>query len=124
MVGTVQASGLTPETLSEKIQEAATKYLTEANVTVSVRQINSRRVYVTGQVNAPGVFPLGGPLTVMQLLALAGGLSEFADKDSITIMRVENGETSTIRFNYDWVMKGRNLRQNILLQPGDLVVVP
>ncbi len=125
LVGDLRATGHTPEELADKVETVISQYLTEPNVTVIVRQINSRRVFITGEVAGPGVYPLGGPLNVMQLIALAGGLSEFADKGGINIMRTdEQGQTRLIKFNYDWVRDGRRLDQNILLKPGDTVVVP
>ncbi len=79
----------------------------------------------TGEVAVPGAYPLIGPLTVVQLIALAGGLTAFADQKRISIVRTgDDGQTETIRFNYKWITEGRELDQNIQLQPGDTVVVP
>ena len=89
-----------------------------------MRQINSRKIFITGKVTNPGTFPLVGPRNVMQLIALAGGLTEYADAKNITIMRNENGQSRSFKFNYKDVAKGKKLEQNILLQPGDTVVVP
>ena len=124
LIGDLTAAGLTPETLRGQIQTAAAKYLADANVTVVVRQINSRKVFITGQVNSPGAYPLTAPRTVMQLIALAGGITEFADTENITIMRQEPGRTRSFKFNYKDVAKGKKLEQNLQLQPGDTVVVP
>ena len=96
----------------------------DPSVTVVVRQINSRKVFITGEVTTPGAYPLAGPRTVMQLIALAGGLTEYADKKNITINRVENGQARALKFNYSDVAKGKNLAQNIVLKPGDTVVIP
>jgi polysaccharide export outer membrane protein len=89
-----------------------------------VRQINSRKVFITGEVANPGAYPLTGPRTVMQLIALAGGLNEYADKNAITVMRMEHDQQRAYRFHYDDVARGKALQQNILLRPGDTVVVP
>jgi polysaccharide export outer membrane protein len=124
LIGELRAAGLTSEQLKTQIQTAATKYLTDANVQVIVRQINSRKVYVTGMVTTPGSYPLTGPRTVMQAIALAGGVTEFADSENISILRTENGKTVSFKFNYKDVSKGRKLEQNLLLQPGDTIVVP
>lgn len=124
LVGDVRASGLRPETLRDAIKQAAGKYLTDANVTVVVRQVNSRKVFITGQVTTPGAFPLAGPRTVMQVIALAGGIAEYADAEHISIMRTEQGRTRVFKFNYKDVSRGKKLEQNILLMPGDTVVVP
>jgi polysaccharide export outer membrane protein len=124
LIGDIRAAGLKPETLREKIQTAASRYLTEASVIVVVRQINSRTVFITGEVAKPGAYPLAGPRTVMQLIALAGGLKEYADSNSITVMRTENGSQRSFPFRYKDVARGKALAQNITLRPGDTVVVP
>jgi polysaccharide export outer membrane protein len=124
LIGELRAAGLTPDTLKQQIQTSAVKYLSDANVAVVVRQINSRKVYITGQVTTPGAYPLTGPRTVMQLISLAGGVTEFADSSSITIMRTIDGRTTSHKFNYKDVSRGKNLEQNLMLRPGDTVVVP
>ena len=125
LVGDLLAAGLRPEKLARKIETLSAVYLTEPNVTVVARQINSRKAFITGEVSSPGGYSLSGPLTVMQLIALAGGLSEWADEENIKIMRVgDDGRTTAIKFNYEWIRKGKRLDQNILLKPGDTVVVP
>jgi polysaccharide biosynthesis/export protein len=124
LVGDIHAAGLKPEGLRVEIQKAAAKFQQDPNVTIVVRQINSRKVFITGQVATPGAFPLTSPRTVMQLIALAGGLTEYADKKHITVMRVENEKQQVFPFNYSDVSKGKNVSQNILLKPGDTVIVP
>jgi polysaccharide biosynthesis/export protein len=124
LLNDVQASGLTPEALRERIQAAATKFVADPSVTVVVKAINSRKVFITGNIAKPGQYPLAGPTSVMQLIAMAGGLQEFADADRILIMRTESGKQIAKRFNYEDVREGKNLNQNIELQPGDTVIVP
>lgn len=124
LLGDITAAGLTPHALKEEIQKAAARLLEDPTVTVIVRQINSRKVFITGQVGTPGAYALTGPRTVMQLIALAGGLTEYADKKNISIMRVEGNTTRSFKLNYNDVSKGKKLEQNILLRPGDTVVVP
>ena len=124
LLGDIQAAGLRPDALKDRIQTAAGKYVTDPNVTIIVRQLNSRKVFITGQVTTPGAYPLAGPRSVMQLIALAGGVSEYADASNVTIVRQEAGRTRSFRFNYKDVSKGRKLEQNIQLLPGDTVVVP
>lgn len=124
VIGELQAAGLRPEDLKKQIETAATKYVTDPNVTVVVRAINSRRVFVTGRVTTPGVHLLKGPLTVMQAIALSGGVTEFADAKNIKVLRIVDGKSVTLPFNYKDVVRGRKLEQNILLLPGDTVVVP
>jgi polysaccharide export outer membrane protein len=124
LIGDLSAAGMTPEALRMQVQTAAAKYVQDATVTVVVRQIHSRKVFITGEVRLPGAYPLTGPRTVMQLIAVAGGLNEFADAKKITVMRTEQGRELILKFNYNEVAHGKKLEQNILLKPGDTVVVP
>ena len=93
-------------------------------MTVVVKEINSRKVFITGQVAKPGPYALTVPTTVLQLIAMAGGIQEYAASKNIRIMRVENGKEVSYKFNYKDAMKGKNLKQNIMLKPGDTVIVP
>jgi polysaccharide export outer membrane protein len=124
LLNDVQAAGLTVEELRLRITEAANKLIEEPTVAVVVKQINSRKVFITGQVAKPGPYPLNGPTTVVQLLAIAGGVLEYAKEKEIAIMRTENGRQVSLRFNYDEVKKRKNLEQNIQLKPGDSIIVP
>jgi polysaccharide export outer membrane protein len=123
LLGDVAAAGLTPEALKEHITRAAAKLIEDPSVTVVVRTINSRKVYITGQVNTPNGYPLTRDLTVMQLISLAGGLTEYADKKNITVLRAENGQQKAYKVNYKELSEGKNLAQNIVLKPGDQVMV-
>jgi polysaccharide biosynthesis/export protein len=124
LLNDVKAAGLTPDEFREQVMKAATQYVEDPNVTIVIRQINSRKVYVTGNVSKPGSFPLTGPTTVMQALAMAGGLTEYAEESDIVIMRTVNAKTQTFKFNYKDVIKGKKLEQNIELRPGDTIIVP
>jgi polysaccharide biosynthesis/export protein len=124
LLNDVQASGLTPEQLRVAITAGAAKFVEEPTVAVVVKAINSRKVFITGQVGKAGYYPLAGPTTVLHLIATAGGVAEYADKGKISIVRKENGKDVSYRFNYEDVMKGKNLSQNIELKPGDTVIVP
>lgn len=124
LINEVHAAGLTPEQLRLAVTAAAAKLVEEPTVTIMVKQINSRRVFITGQVAKPGPYPLMGPTTVLQLITIAGGLAEYADGENIGIIRTEGGKQSRLRFNYKDVMRGRNLQQNIELRPGDQILVP
>jgi polysaccharide export outer membrane protein len=124
LLNDVQASGLTPQQLRDTITEAAKRYIEDPSVSVVVRQINSRKVYVTGEVIKPGPYLLAGPTTVLQMIAIAGGLREYADAKHITLMRVENGRTVGYPFNYRDVSNRKSLSQNLELKPGDTIVVP
>jgi len=124
LIRDVKAAGLTPNELADRIQEAVREFIEDASVTVVVRQMNSRKVFITGEVARPGSYQLAASMTVIQLIAVAGGLTEFAEARSISVLRVKAGETSTFAFDYKNVANGRNPAQNIMLRPGDTVVVP
>ena len=124
LVNDIVAVGLTPEQLRDRIREEASRYVEDPSVTVIVRQINSRRVFITGMVGKPGAYPMTKAITVLQLLSIAGGLNEYADSKNIMIMRREDGQQVALKFNYNDVRKGKNLKQNIELRSGDTVVVP
>jgi type II secretory pathway predicted ATPase ExeA/protein involved in polysaccharide export with SLBB domain len=124
LIGDLRAVGLQPAALREAITKAAGRFLEDINVTVVVRKINSRKAFITGEVRAPGAYDLAGPRTVLQLIALAGGLTEYADGKNITVMRNEQGQMRTLKFNYKDVSRGKNLSQNVEVKPGDTVVVP
>jgi polysaccharide export outer membrane protein len=125
LVGEVQAAGLTPLTLEANIKGALQAYLTEPEVTVIVEKINSEKFNILGRVAKPGAYPLTDPTTVLDAIALAGGCRDFAKNKAIYILRVNaDGSESRIPFNYQSVIKGKNLEQNILLRPRDTIVVP
>ena len=124
LLNDVMASGRTPEQLRDAIQQLARAYLEDPPPTVVVKEIKSRRVFITGQVEKPGPYPLNDRLTVLQLIAVAGGLKEFADGKSITVMRTVNGRVVALPFNYRDVIRRKHLDQNVELRPGDTVVVP
>lgn len=124
LINDVDASGLTPEQLRLRITELALKFVQDPAVSVVVKQINSRQVFIMGNVGKPGPYPLGGSTTVMQLIAMAGGLTEWAKEDGIVVLRNQSGQPTRHTFNYRWVLEGKNMRQNIELRPGDTVLVP
>jgi polysaccharide biosynthesis/export protein len=124
LLNDVQASGLTAMQLAASLHEGLSKYLNNPQVTVTVTEINSRRVYLTGEVNHPGALPLLPNMTVLQALSSAGGFTQFAKLKNIYIMRSENGKQVKHPFNYKQVVKGNLAEQNIPLQPGDVIVIP
>lgn len=124
LLNDVDAAGLTPAQLCDRVTERAKRYVEDPSVSVVVKQINSRRVFVTGEVMKPGPYMLIGPMTVLQMIATAGGLREYADSKHIIVMRVEGGRPVSYPFNYQDVSRRKNLRQNLDLKPGDTVVVP
>jgi len=124
LLNEVQAAGLTPEQLRVKLTDEAKQYVQDPNASVVVKEINSRKVFITGEVTKPGPYALTGPMTVLQLISTAGGLTEYANAKKIIIMRVENGRQVGYPFNYKDVLNRKNMKQNIELKPGDTVVVP
>jgi polysaccharide biosynthesis/export protein len=124
LLNDIDAAGQTPDQLRAVIVKAAAKFVTEPNATVVVKEIHSRKVFITGQVAKPGSYPLSADMTVMQVIALGGGLLEYADAKGIVVIRKEDGREKYFKFNYRDVLKGKNVQQNILLKLGDTVVVP
>jgi len=127
LLNEIQASGLTPEELRAAIVKASMKFLTEEpTVAVIVRDIKSRLVFINGQVGKTGPYPLRPHMTVVMLISLAGGLAEYADREHIQIVRIENGQQKSFWFNYKDFTKGKPLalKQNIELKIGDTVIVP
>jgi polysaccharide biosynthesis/export protein len=124
LVNDIKAAGLTPDELRAEVSRAATKFVEDPTVSVVVRAINSRKVYITGQVGKAGTYPLTDATTVLQMLATAGGPSEYAKTDNISIVRRENGKDVRYKFSYKKVSEGKSLEQNILLKPGDTIIVP
>ena len=124
LLSDVLAAGLTPLQLRDRLTEEAKRFIEDPNVSVVVKQINSRKVFVTGEVLKPGPYLLTGPTTVLQMIAIAGGLKDYADSKHITVMRTENGQTLSYEFNYKDVAQRKRLTQNIELKPGDTLLVP
>lgn len=124
LAGDVNAEGKTIEELTQAIAERLGEYIPNPIVTVSLQQNEGNRVFVTGRVNQPGVYLINRPIDIMQAISMAGGLTPFADKSSIKVLRRDGEEQRTIPFNYKAVEKGRDLDQNIILQAGDTLVVP
>jgi polysaccharide biosynthesis/export protein len=120
----VDAAGYTPKELTGVLVRAASKYVSQPNATVIVKEINSRKVFIVGQVARPGGFPLTGDMTVLQLIALAGDVLEYAKSKDVVIVRKENHGERRFNFNYKDVIKGKHVEQNILLSSGDTVIVP
>lgn len=122
LLNDVQAAGFTAMQLAGNIREGLTKYLTNPQVTVTVTQINSRRVFVTGEVAKSGALPLLPGMTALQALSSAGGFTQFAKEKGIYILRNESGKQVKLPYNYKDVLKGK--KDDVALQPGDVVVVP
>jgi len=124
LLNDIQAAGLRPMELGDTIREELKKFITNPQVTVTVSEINSRRIYVNGEVNKSGAFQMLPHMTVLQALSGSGGFTAFARIKNIYVLRNENGKSIRIPFNYKEAIKGKHPEQNIELQPGDVVVVP
>jgi polysaccharide export outer membrane protein len=124
LLNDVQAAGLTPTELSSVLTEGLKKFINSPQVTVTVSEINSRRVYITGEVAHAGAIPLLPNMTVLQALSSSGGFTQFAKTKAIYVLRTEDGKQVKHPFNYKDVRAGKNTDQNIMLLPGDEIVVP
>jgi polysaccharide export outer membrane protein len=124
LIGDVLAQGRTVDELRQSIEAEIKVFVPDAPVNVMIVQVGSPKVYVVGKVAKPGLYIMGEPLRVMQVLAMAGGTTPFAKKDDIIIIRKEGDHQKIFEFNYSKVAEGKDLDQNIRLEPGDTVVVP
>jgi polysaccharide biosynthesis/export protein len=126
LAGQVRAGGLSVLEIEKSLTDALTKYMNDKpTVTVAIKETRGYIVYVLGKVNRPGPFPINQPTDVMQALAMAGGLNAFAAESNIHVLRRDkNGAQNAIRFRYSDVKAGEELQTNIVLQSGDVVVVP
>jgi len=123
LIGDIQASGRTPSQLASEVEAALKRYIASPQVTLGVLETKNALFYVLGQVTSPGAYPLTGRVTVLQGLALAGGFREFAKTDDIVVIRQRRGGEQVQAVNYDELKNGKNLDQNVVLRPGDTIVV-
>ena len=124
LLNDVQAAGLTPMQLASDLTTRLRKYVSEPQVTVVVTQMNSQKVFLLGEVLHTGAVPLSPNMTVLQALSSSGGFTQFAKTKGIYVLRTEDGKQVKHPFNYKDVRAGKNTDQNILLLPGDEIVVP
>jgi polysaccharide biosynthesis/export protein len=124
LLNDVQAAGLTASALTANLTEGLKKFIADPQVTVIVTQVNSQRIYISGEVNRGGTYPLEPGMTVLQGLSSAGGFTSFANVKKIYILRQVDGKQVRYPFNYKDVVKGKNTQENIPLLPGDTIVVP
>jgi polysaccharide export outer membrane protein len=124
LLNDVQAAGLTPMQLAAQITTGLKKFVADPQVTIIVTVINSQRIYLLGEINRPGAFPLLPDMTVVEALSSAGGFTQFANVKKIYILRKENGRQNKYPFNYKDVIGGKAPDQNIILRAGDTIVVP
>lgn len=124
LIGDVQAAGMTAGQLAKSIGDRLKKYLTAPQVTVILTQINSQKVYVTGEVTRPGAYPVLPGMTILQAITSAGGLTQFANSKKIFLMRNEDRIQAKYPFNYKDVLDGRKAEENLAVKAGDTIVVP
>jgi polysaccharide biosynthesis/export protein len=124
LVGEIKAVGMTPVQLQSVLAEKLRPFVTVPQVTVAVTEIRSRKVYLIGHAAREGPFMINSSTTILQLIAQAGGVKDFAKRKKIYILRQHGKEQLHIPFNYDDAIKGKRPEQNILLEPGDTIVVP
>ena len=124
LVNDLSVDGKTPMEVQKIIAERLSPFIKTPNVTVTVKEINSKKVFVLGEVNRAGAYQITQPTTVLQILTEAAGLRPFAKQKAIYVLRTENGKQTKLPFNYKDVVQGKKIEQNVLLRPGDTVVVP
>ena len=124
LIDEIKAAGLTPLQLKEKLTEKLKEYLDVPTVTVIVMEANSFKVYVSGQVKTPGVLRLRSETSLAQAVSMVGGFTDWAKQSKIIIIRKENGKEKRFTVNYKKIIQGKDLNSNILLKPGDTIIVP
>jgi polysaccharide export outer membrane protein len=124
LAGDVQAAGKSVADLQILITERLTKYIPDPVVTVAIQKLDGNKVYVIGKVARPGEFIANRYMDVVQALSMAGGMTPYAADNKIKVLRRENGKLTAIPFRYGDIEKGEDLEQNIMLQSGDVVLVP
>ena len=124
LVDEIQAAGMTPLQLKEKLTKRLKEFVGAPNVTVIVMEANSFMVYISGSINKPGVYRLRSETTLAQMISMAGGLGEWANPSKIVVIRKENGKEKRFTINYKKIVKGEDLNSNILLKAGDTIIVP
>jgi len=124
LIKDLEVTGKTPMDIEQIVVGKLSPLINSPNVTVTVKEIRSKKVYVLGEVNRTGAYQITQPTTVLQILTEAGGLRPYAKEKSIYILRMEGGRQQKLPFNYKDVVNGKNIQQNIFVQPGDTIIVP
>jgi polysaccharide biosynthesis/export protein len=122
LVSELNVAGMTPEAAQQALTEQLSKFVHKPRVTVTVQEIHSRMVFITGEVQRPGAYPLMDTMNVVQLVARSGGLTDFAKQKKVYVLRAAN--STRVKVNYEKVLEGQAPEQNVQLAPGDTVVVP
>ena len=124
LIDEVQAAGLTPFQLKEQLTVRLKEFIDNPSVSVIVMEANSQKVYVSGEVKTPGVFRLRGETTLLQVIPMAGGFTEWADQKRIVVIRKEGEKDKRIIVNYRKIVSGEDMSANIVLKSGDTIIVP
>ena len=124
LIDEIQAAGLTPLQLKERIAQSLKKFIDNPNVSVVVTEANSFKVYVSGEVRTPGVYRIRSETTLVQIIPMAGGFTEWANQRKILVIRKEQGKEKRFNVNYKKILSGEDTSSNIILKPGDAVIVP
>ncbi len=124
LVGEVQAAGMTPDQLRQELNGQFASYVTAPTISVVVNEINSMKIFIVGEVRSPGSYDVIQPTRLMQALAMAGGLSEYADKSDVLVLRQQGSAERRIIVSVKGITSGKKMADNILLEPGDTIVVP
>ena len=124
LINDIQAAGLTPHQLKDSITKKLTKFIEAPTVSVIVEAINSLKITISGNVNSPGVYKLSSAISFLSAMSLAGGLTEYGDPKRIKIIRKENGVEKIYQVNYDAILNVEDIKQNVLIYPGDSIIVP
>jgi polysaccharide export outer membrane protein len=124
LVGEIQAAGITPLQLKEQLIRKFKDFVEVPNVTVTVLEANSFKVFISGQVAKPGVYTLRSETSFLQFISLAGGFTEWANQRKILLVRQDQGKEKRFTINYKKIISGEDLSQNMALKPGDTIIVP
>ena len=124
LVGDVTVVGKPIPEITQVLEKRYSDLIEEPTVTVILTESRSRKYYLIGLVAQPGEYPLDSPISLLQAIARGGGFSEWAKKDEVAVVRRQSGKDNILKFNYDTFVKGKNLQQNFLIEPGDTIVVP
>lgn len=124
LVNDVDAAGLTPTELQKKITKKLSAFIENPTVSIIIEQINSQKIVVVGRVNAPGVYKVGSLITLIEAISKAGSIGEWANAKRVKVVRKKNGKEEIIEINYESIIEGKNLENNIIIYPGDTIIVP
>lgn len=124
LINDVMAQGITPMELKETITGKLSKYIEQPTVSIIIEAINSQKIVIVGQVNAPGVYKVGSLMTLMEAISKGGGLNEWANAKKIKVFRKEKDKEKVMTVNYDKLIKGEDMKNNIYVMPGDTIIVP